>query len=115
MHNQQQTYPNPNASPMPSGPPPASNHQRPMNQADEPESSASFMERANKAIDDFEAVLMEDYDDKDYIREVLKSARARAWGHAKESSFPDGEPKDEAVLLDALLNLIEGLRGSNTS
>lgn len=71
----------------------------------------SFEERANKAIDDFEAVLMEDYDDKEYIREVLKSARARALGHAQESSFPGGEPKDEAVILDALKNLIGSLKG----
>ncbi|EED23909.1 forkhead domain protein [Talaromyces stipitatus ATCC 10500] len=74
------------------------------------ESSLSFLERANKAIDDFEAVLMEDYDDKNYIREVLKSARARALGHADKSSFADGEPKDEAVLLDVLRNLIGSLK-----
>lgn len=73
----------------------------------------SFEERANKAIDDFEAVLMEDYDDKEYIREVLKSARARALGHAQESSFPGGEPKDEAVILDALKNLIGSLKGES--
>lgn len=77
---------------------------------EDPDSSMSFTERANKAIDDFEAVLMEDYDDKNYIREVLKSARARALGHAEESSFPGGEPKDEAVLLDVLRNLIGSLK-----
>ncbi|KAL4820802.1 hypothetical protein BDW67DRAFT_180361 [Aspergillus spinulosporus] len=71
----------------------------------------SFNERANKAIDDFEAVLLEDYEDKDYIKGVLKSARARALGEATESSFPGGEPPDEAVLLDALKNMIKGLRG----
>ena len=70
----------------------------------------SFTYRANKAIDDFEAVLMEDYDDKNHIREVLKSARARALGEATESSFPGGEPKDEAVLLDALRNLVGSLK-----
>lgn len=70
----------------------------------------SFNERANKAIDDFEAVLMEDYDDKNYIREVLRSARARALGQATESSFPGGEPKDEAVILDALKNLVGNLK-----
>ncbi|KAL2860355.1 hypothetical protein BJX68DRAFT_83305 [Aspergillus pseudodeflectus] len=72
---------------------------------------ASFNERAGKAIDDFEAVLLEDYDDKDYIKNVLKSARARALGNATASSFPGGEPPDEAVILDALRNLIKGLRG----
>ncbi|KAL3475002.1 hypothetical protein BJX99DRAFT_230321 [Aspergillus californicus] len=72
---------------------------------------ALFQERANKAIDDFEAVLLEDYEDKDYIKGVLKSARARALGRATESSFPGGEPPDEAVLLDALKNMITGLRG----
>lgn len=80
------------------------------NTNNEQESSLSFLERANKAIDDFEAVLMEDYDDKNYIREVLKSARARALGHADKSSFADGEPKDEAVLLDVLRNLIGSLK-----
>ena len=53
---------------------------------------------------------MEDYDDKNYIREVLRSARARALGEATESSFPGGEPKDEAVLLDALRNLVGSLK-----
>lgn len=72
---------------------------------------AFFNERANKAIDDFEAVLLEDYEDKDYIKGVLKSARARALGNATESSFPGGEPPDEAVLLDALRSMIQGLRG----
>jgi hypothetical protein len=75
----------------------------------EPESAASFRERAHKAIDDFEAVFMEDYDDKDYIREVLKSARARVLGGAQASSFTGGEPKDEVVIVDALRNLIESL------
>lgn len=70
----------------------------------------SFDERASKAIDDFEAVLMEDYEDKNYIQQVLRSARARVLGKATESSFPNGEPKDEAVILDALRNLIEGLK-----
>ncbi|KAL4810403.1 hypothetical protein BDV18DRAFT_130928 [Aspergillus unguis] len=72
---------------------------------------ASFNERANKAIDDFEAVLLEDYEDKEYIKGVLRSARARALGNATESSFPGGEPPDETVLLDALRNMIKGLRG----
>ena len=78
-----------------------------MNHGDMP----SFNERANKAIDDFEVILMEDYEDKNYIREVLKSARARALGDATESSFPGGEPKDEAVIVDALRNLIGSLMG----
>lgn len=82
-----------------------------MNQAPvQNEESLSFTERANKAIDDFEAVLMEDYDDKNYIREVLKSARARVLDGAQESSFPGGEPKDEAVIMDALRNLIGSLK-----
>lgn len=81
-----------------------------MDDDEDPDSSMSFTERANKAIDDFESVLMEDYDDKNYIREVLKSARARALGHAEESSFSGGEPKDEAVLLDVLRNLIGSLK-----
>ncbi|PIG80228.1 forkhead domain protein [Aspergillus arachidicola] len=72
--------------------------------------TSSFNDRANKAIDDFEAVLMEDYEDKNYIREVLKSARARVLGEATESSFPGGEPKDEAVILDALRGLVGGLK-----
>jgi hypothetical protein len=77
---------------------------------DEDDPPMSFTERANKAIDDFEAVLMEDYDDKNYIREVLKSARARVLGHTEESSFPGGEPKDEAVIVDALRTLIGSLK-----
>ncbi|KAL1962490.1 hypothetical protein VTN77DRAFT_9611 [Rasamsonia byssochlamydoides] len=92
-------------------PNPAPPDQSAMQDDDDRESTMSFTERANKAIDDFEAVLMEDYEDKDYIREVLKSARARALGHAEESSFPGGEPKDEAVILDALRNLIGSLKG----
>ncbi|OOQ91770.1 hypothetical protein PEBR_09445 [Penicillium brasilianum] len=72
--------------------------------------SPSFTERANKAIDDFENVLMEDYEDKNYIREVLRSARARVLGNATESSFPGGEPKDEAVIMDVLRNLVGSLK-----
>jgi hypothetical protein len=64
------------------------------------------MERANRAIDNFEAVLIDDYDDKDYIRKVLRSARDRVLNGAKESSFPGGEPKDEAVIIDALRGII---------
>lgn len=75
-----------------------------------PADSSSFTERANKAIDDFEAVLMEDYEDKNYIREVLRSARARVIGNATESSFPGGEPKDEAVIMDVLRNLVGSLK-----
>ena len=70
----------------------------------------SFKYRANKAIDDFEEVLMEDYVDKNHVREVLKSARARALGEATSSSVPGGEPKDEAVILDALRNLVGSLK-----
>jgi hypothetical protein len=96
---QQQQQPNYNVASMNAGPMPTGN----------PE-SVSFEERASKAIDDFEAVLLEDYEDKNHIKEVLKSARARALGHATESSFPGGEPPDEAVILDALRTLIGGLR-----
>ncbi|KAL4884678.1 hypothetical protein BJY04DRAFT_233012 [Aspergillus karnatakaensis] len=101
-------------------PPPPQPHQQPYNMSsqnnapmpmDTSSDEASFNERANKAIDDFEAVILEDYDDKDYIKSVLKSARARALGNATESSFPGGEPPDETVLLDALRNMIKGLRG----
>ena len=76
-----------------------------------PGPGSSFIDRANKAIDDFEAVLVEDYDDKNYIREVLKSARARALGQKPGSSFPGGEPKDEAVILGVLENLVGSLKG----
>ncbi|KAL3466648.1 hypothetical protein BJX64DRAFT_213759 [Aspergillus heterothallicus] len=105
------------------GPPPQHQHQhqqQPYNMAaqdngvmamDASSDEASFNERAGKAIDDFEAVLLEDYADKEYIKNVLKSARARALGHATESSFPGGEPPDEAVILNALRDLIQGLRG----
>ncbi|PLB53026.1 hypothetical protein P170DRAFT_350204 [Aspergillus steynii IBT 23096] len=92
--------PNPNVAPSDAGPGGPMDHSE----------ALSFNERANKAIDDFEAVLMEDYEDKNYIREVLKSSRARVLGEATESSFPGGEPKDEAVILDALRNLIGSLK-----
>ena len=72
--------------------------------------SSSFNERAGKAIDDFETVLMEDYEDKNYIREVLRSARARVLGNATESSFPGGEPKDEAVIMQVLRDLVGSLK-----
>ncbi|KAL5338660.1 hypothetical protein BJX70DRAFT_365835 [Aspergillus crustosus] len=102
--------------PQPQHPP----HQQPYNMGNQnngpvpvatSSEEVSFNERANKAIDDFEAVILEDYDDKDYIKSVLRSARARALGNATESSFPGGEPPDETVLLDALRNMIKGLRG----
>lgn len=105
-----QPQPPPPAPQMPPAPNPNPNPTE-MNQAPvQNEESLSFTERANKAIDDFEAVLMEDYDDKNYIREVLKSARARVLDGAQESSFPGGEPKDEAVIMDALRNLIGSLK-----
>lgn len=109
---QQQQPPPPPPPPQPQGGAPMVNNGNinGNSNTNEQESSLSFLERANKAIDDFEAVLMEDYDDKNYIREVLKSARARALGHADKSSFADGEPKDEAVLLDVLRNLIGSLK-----
>lgn len=53
---------------------------------------------------------MEDYEDKNYIREVLRSARARALGQATESLVAGGEPKDESVILDALKNLVGSLK-----
>ncbi|EGD84627.1 hypothetical protein H112_08342 [Trichophyton rubrum D6] len=69
----------------------------------------AFLARANKAIDNFEAVLIEDYEDKDYIRNVLRSARDRVLHNAKESSFPGGETKDETVIIDALRGIIGSL------
>ncbi|KLJ07811.1 hypothetical protein EMPG_16722 [Blastomyces silverae] len=69
----------------------------------------SFLDRANQAIDNFEAVLMEDYEDKEYISKVLRSARDRVLNGATESSFPGGEPKDESVIIDALKGIIAGL------
>lgn len=69
-----------------------------------------FLQRANKAIDSFETVLMEDYEDKNYIREVLRSARARVIGNATESSFPGGEPKDEGVIIGILRDLVKRLQ-----
>ncbi|KAJ5584549.1 uncharacterized protein N7459_004349 [Penicillium hispanicum] len=94
-----QAHPQPQPVPAPQNPAPPG-----------PAESSSFNERANKAIDDFEAVLMEDYEDKNYIREVLRSARARVLGNATESSFPGGEPKDEAVIMDVLRNLVGSLK-----
>ncbi|CAP92148.1 Pc13g10790 [Penicillium rubens Wisconsin 54-1255] len=106
--------PQPRAYP-PSGLPAHPHHQQQQhpvqqNPAPGPSESSSFIDRANKAIDDFEAVLMEDYEDKNYIREVLRSARARVLGDAPESSFPGGEPKDEAVIMDVLRNLVGSLK-----
>ena len=69
----------------------------------------SFMCRVNRAIDDFEKALLKDYDGDSHICEVLKSARARVLGHARESSFSGGETKDEALILDALQILVAGL------
>ncbi|KAJ5950659.1 Winged helix-turn-helix transcription repressor DNA-binding [Penicillium vulpinum] len=98
----------------PPGLPAHSHHQQQhpiqQNSGPGPQESSSFIDRANKAIDDFEAVLMEDYEDKNYIREVLRSARARVLGDATESSFPGGEPKDEAVIMDVLRNLVGSLK-----
>lgn len=122
MNHQPQGFaPNPGHPPMPPPPPPPPPQEQqqppPFNAGPaEPstgpmEEDMSFKERAGKAIDDFEAVLMEDYDDKNYIREVLRSARARVLGDATESSFPGGEPKDEAVIYDALRNLVGSLEG----
>lgn len=91
--------------------PPAQYNAAPAEPTPAPMGNTSFSDRAGKAIDDFEAVLMEDYDDKNYIREVLRSARARALGQTTGSSFPGGEPKDEAVILDVLRNLVGSLGG----
>lgn len=108
---QQQRPPPPQHQP---GPPPHSQPQqmsaRPNQMPSGPSETSSFNERASKAIDDFEAVLMEDYEDKNYIREVLRSARARVLGNATESSFPGGEPKDEGVIMDVLRNLVGSLK-----
>ncbi|KAJ5648296.1 hypothetical protein N7490_004668 [Penicillium lividum] len=104
----------PKQPPPPPGPPPhPQSQQMPPRQNTMPHGppeTSSFTERANKAIDDFEAVLMEDYEDKNYIREVLRSARARVLGNATESSFPGGEPKDEGVIMDVLRNLVGSLK-----
>ncbi|KKZ59870.1 hypothetical protein EMCG_05333 [[Emmonsia] crescens] len=95
QQHQQQPSPAPNQTIQPPPPPP------------EPE--PSFLDRANQAIDNFEAVLMEDYEDKEYISKVLRSARDRVLNGATESSFPGGEPKDESVIIDALKGIIAGL------
>ncbi|KAI5310784.1 hypothetical protein KEM55_002111, partial [Ascosphaera atra] len=72
--------------------------------------SACFFDRANAAVDNFESVLMEDADDQDYLRQVLRSARNRVLHGATGSSFSGGEPKDEAVIIDAIRRIIGGLR-----
>ncbi|PYI34619.1 hypothetical protein BP00DRAFT_57236 [Aspergillus indologenus CBS 114.80] len=119
-HQTHPTHPTHPPPPPPPGPPPGPpmQHQPNMGMGPGPgpghmdtSDASSFNDRANKAIDDFEAVLMEDYEDKNYIREVLKSARARVLGNATDSSFPGGEPKDEEVIVDALRNLIGSLKG----
>ncbi|KAK2763843.1 hypothetical protein FQN54_009461 [Arachnomyces sp. PD_36] len=102
-HNQSHT-PNPNHNPQNLPPAPQPQPQQSQHY------SSSFTARANKAIDDFEAVLVEDYQDKDYIREVLRSARDRVLNGAQESSVKGGEPKDEAVLVDALRGIIGSLK-----
>lgn len=113
---QSSQHPPPQHQPQPPGPPPQTNPQSQSLPAQQnpvgpgPPDTSSSTERANKAIDDFEAVLMEDYEDKNYIREVLRSARARVVGNATESSFPGGEPKDEAVIVDVLRNLVGNLK-----
>ncbi|KAK2861463.1 hypothetical protein FQN49_004168 [Arthroderma sp. PD_2] len=73
----------------------------------------AFLIRANQAIDNFEAVLIDDYEDKEYIRKVLRSARDRVLHGAKESSFPGGETKDESVIIDALKGIIGSLNGQD--
>ncbi|EER44309.1 forkhead domain-containing protein [Histoplasma capsulatum H143] len=95
---QQQGSPAPPASNQPTQLPPPP-----------PEPEPTFLDRANQAIDNFEAVLMEDYEDKEYISKVLRSARDRVLNGATESSFPGGEPKDESVIIDALKGIIAGL------
>ncbi|KAL2359153.1 hypothetical protein RJZ56_008015, partial [Blastomyces dermatitidis] len=101
IHSQQHQH-------QPSPAPPASN-QTPQPPPSPPEPEPSFLDRANQAIDNFEAVLMEDYEDKEYISKVLRSARDRVLNGATESSFPGGEPKDESVIIDALKGIIAGL------
>lgn len=73
----------------------------------------AFLARANQAIDNFEAVLIEDYEDKDYIRKVLRSARDRVLHGAKESSIAGGETKDESVIIDTLRGIIGSLNGQD--
>ncbi|KAK2751757.1 hypothetical protein FQN55_009198 [Onygenales sp. PD_40] len=104
-HQQQQpssSTPPQNRPPQPPPPPPSP-------PPEDPDPEPSFLERANQAIDNFEAVLMEDYEDKEYISKVLRSARDRVLNGAKESSFPGGEPKDESVIIDALRGIIGSL------
>lgn len=103
------TNPPPPSVPPSSGPPAQQQANSDAPPAGKP-AAPSFTERAGKAIDDFEAVFMEDYEDKNYIREVLRSARARALGQATESLVAGGEPKDESVILDALKNLVGSLK-----
>ncbi|KAI5288082.1 hypothetical protein KEM54_005490 [Ascosphaera aggregata] len=118
---QQQVYSQPQTQLMPvSAPAPAlalaapAPLPAPINSADFPfdpaAESASFLNRANAAIDNFESVLMEDAEDQEYLRKVLRSARNRVLHGATESSFPGGEPKDEAVIIDAIKRIIGGLR-----
>ncbi|PGG97693.1 hypothetical protein GX51_07204 [Blastomyces parvus] len=102
IHNQQQQQHQPS-------PAPPSSNQTPQPPPEPPEPEPSFLDRANQAIDNFEAVLMEDYEDKEYISKVLRSARDRVLNGATESSFPGGEPKDESVIIDALKGIIAGL------
>ncbi|PGH14036.1 hypothetical protein AJ79_03305 [Helicocarpus griseus UAMH5409] len=104
------SQPQPQSQPQTSTAPPASNPTaQPPPPPPEPEPELSFLDRANQAIDNFEAVLMEDYEDKEYISKVLRSARDRVLNGKTESSFPGGEPKDESVIIDALKGIIAGL------
>lgn len=102
----------PPQAPMPAPPTHAQpQHMPPQNHPPQgPSDDNVFLQRANKAIDSFETVLMEDYEDKNYIREVLRSARARVIGNATESSFPGGEPKDEGVIIGILRDLVKRLQ-----
>ncbi|KAK2744422.1 hypothetical protein FQN57_004319 [Myotisia sp. PD_48] len=110
----------PNASGPPSMPqptppaiPPAAPHHSQLPHPASGTMDPAFRNRANQAIDNFEAVLMEDYEDQEYIRKVLRSARDRVLNGAKQSSFPGGEPKDESVIIDALRGIIGSLTNQN--
>nr|KMM73301.1 hypothetical protein CPAG_09590 [Coccidioides posadasii RMSCC 3488] len=100
--------------PMPPAPPPPPQNTSPISSLSLINQDPAFLSRANQAIDNFEAVLMEDYEDQEYIKKVLRSARDRVLNGAKESSFPGGEPKDEAVIINALRGIIGQLTGDQS-
>lgn len=93
--------------PQPQPPPPLSST---------PTSNSTFLARANHAIDDFEAAMLEDSDDKAYMRRVLRSARNRvlhgatgvSTGGGSGDGMDEGEPRAEevGVIVDTLKAII---------